>query len=128
MAAGEEDGSAVEPEQEPAAEEEQPRSFKDLVRLDGSRFCPGSGCPVPRSSVLPPPRGPCAAGRHVRRSAGPGAGLGHSCGHSAPLRLAWLLPSPLRSLPPLPSSCFNLTWCFLFSVRRELCVGREVPS
>lgn len=80
MAAGEEDGSAVEPEQEPAAEEEQPRSFKDLVRLDGSRFCPGSGCPVPRSSVLPPPRGPCAAGRHVRRSAGPGAGLGHSCG------------------------------------------------
>ncbi|KAF4793817.1 putative ATP-dependent RNA helicase DDX47 [Turdus rufiventris] len=38
MAAGEEDGSAVEPEQEPeqepAAEEEQPRSFKDLGVTD----------------------------------------------------------------------------------------------
>lgn len=85
MAAGEEDGSAVEPEQEPAAEEEQPRSFKDLVRLDGSRFCPGSGCPVPAAlsrgaaSCLPraarvPRADTCGAPR------APVPGSGSSCG------------------------------------------------
>lgn len=45
MAAGEEEGLAAEPEQEPAAE--KPRSFKDLVRLGRSPFCPWWSLPCP---------------------------------------------------------------------------------
>lgn len=83
MAAGEEEAGAAEqePEQEPAAEE--PRSFKDLVRLGRSRFCPWYSLPCPEEQRPAPPArmrpgelpaGPVwPRGRHVRRSAGGGA-------------------------------------------------------
>lgn len=84
MAAGEEEGSAAESEQEPAAEE--PRSFKDLVRLGRSRFRPWCSLPCPEDQRPAPPArmrlGELPAdpmwprGRHVRRCAGSGAGPG----------------------------------------------------
>lgn len=107
MAAGEEDGSAVEPEQEPAVEPEQepaaeePRSFKDLVRLGQSRFCPRCRLPCPEEQCPASPArmrpgevpgGPCAAGRHVRRSAGPGAGLGRELRALGPAAVGMAAP------------------------------------
>lgn len=67
-------------------------------RADEAGGAPGADtCGAPRAAVAEP---------------------GRSCGRSvaAPLGLALMLPSPLRSRPPLYSSCLNLTWCFLCSV------------
>lgn len=80
MAAGEEEGSAAEPEQEPAAED--PRSFKDLVRLGRSRSCRRCSLRCPREQRPVPPRGggrgaagPSAAQTRAGSGAGPGQEL-----------------------------------------------------
>lgn len=117
MAAGEEEGSVVEPEQEQEPAVEEPRSFKDLVRLGQSRFCPRCSLPCPADQAGGAPRQPRARGADTcgaPRAAVPGPG--RSCGHSgaAPPGLALLLPSPLRGPPPLSAVVLTCHGVFCF--------------